>query len=289
MDWNSMKIFLAIAENGNLMTASKVLDLSHSTVFRRLNDFEEKVGGRLFDRIDGKYELTQLGDELLKLAKPVSLSFEEIERHIIGKDLKPHGTVRITAPTSFAYYFLPKYLKAFSKIYPDIQVELLVSDQEVNMSNRQADIAIRVTSSPPEHLVGRMIKEIQWSVFGSKKYLSKNGRPKSLKDLSKHSLIGASSNAINIPPLSWMEKKHKDNITFRSDDLVTMSHLAGSDLGLAILPDDLKHSKIERLFAYRHDKANKLWILTHPDIRKVERIKIVMKFLSEAFSKEVIS
>ncbi|OUR95691.1 hypothetical protein A9Q84_14415 [Halobacteriovorax marinus] len=289
MDWNSMKIFLAIAENGNLMSASKTLELSHSTVFRRLNDFEEKVGGRLFERIEGKYELTELGDELQKLAKPVALSFDDIERHIIGKDMKPHGTVRITAPTSFAYNYLPKYLKSFHKLYPDIQIELLVSDQEVNMTNRKADMAIRVSSSPSEHLVGRMVKEITWSVYASKKYLTKNGRPKDLKDLSEHKLIGASTNLKNIPTFTWMDKKHEDNIIVRSDDLVTMSHLAGADLGLAILPDDLKHAKIERLFSFKPSKGNKLWILTHPDLRKVERIKIAMKFFAEALSGETIS
>jgi len=287
MDWNSMKIFLAIAESESLMAASKILSLSHSTVFRRLNSFEDKIGGRLFERIDGKYELTELGDELLTLSKPVSISFDDIERHIIGKDMKPHGCVKMTAPTSFAYYYLPKHMNTFNKLYPEIQIELLTSNQEVNMTTRQADIAIRVTASPPEHLVGRKVKEIQWSVYGSKHYLRKNGQPKALHDLSEHHLIGASNNLKNLAAFSWMDKNHQDKIITRSDDLVTMSHLAGADLGLAILPDDLKHSHIERLFTFKPAKTNKLWILTHPDLRKVERIKIVMKFFSEALSNEV--
>lgn len=288
MDWNSMKTFLAIAESGNLLSASKILCLSHSTVFRRLNDFEEKIGGRLFERIEGKYELTELGDDLLKLAKPVAISFDDIERYIIGKDMMPNGTVKITTPTSFAYNFLPKYINDFHQLYPHISIELLVSDQEINMTNRQADIAIRVSSSPPEHLVGRKVKEIKWSVYASKKYLRKNGRPKELKDLSNHHFIGASNNLKNLPSFSWLDKKHINNIKLRSDNLVTMSHLAGEGLGIAILPDDLKHSKIERLFDFKHSQINKLWILTHPDLRKVERIKIVMNYFAEALSRESI-
>jgi DNA-binding transcriptional LysR family regulator len=288
MDWNSMKIFLAIADSGNLTNASKTLSLSHSTVFRRLNTFEDNIGGRLFDRNDGKYELTELGEEFLKLANPIAHSFDDIERYLIGKDMKPHGTVRITAPTSFAYNYFPKYLKDFNKLYPDIKVELLVSDQEMNMTTRIADIAIRVTSSPPESLVGRTVQEIQWAIYGSKKYISKNGRPKDLRDLSTHLLIGPSNSLKALSPFSWMEKKYNKNIVLRSDDLVTMSHLAGNDLGLAILPDDLKHSKIERIFTFKTATPNKLWILTHPDLRRVERIKIAMSFFSEVLSTEII-
>jgi DNA-binding transcriptional LysR family regulator len=284
MDWNSMKIFLAIAEHGNLMAASKGLNLSHSTVFRRLNDLEENAGSYLFDRTEGKYELTELGEELIQLAKPVANTFDDIERHIIGKDMNPQGTVKITTPTGFAYSHLPSYLEQFNQLHPDIKLEVLVSDQEVNMRNRHADIALRVTSAPPEFFVGRQIKEIKWAVYASKKYLNKYGKPDELKDLSPHLFIGAAGLLKNMEAFTWLDKKHEVNIVCRSDDLVTMSHMAETGMGLVILPDDLKTSKIERLFTFKPAKPNKLWILTHPDLRKVERIKIVMKFLTTAFS-----
>jgi DNA-binding transcriptional LysR family regulator len=282
MDWNSMKIFLAIAETENLVDASKKLALSHSTVFRRLNDFEEQIEGRLFDRRDGHYELTELGEEFLTLASPILSSVEGIERHLIGRDKRPSGVVKITVPTSFAYNYFPKIIKGFNKVYPEIQIELLVSDQEVNMSNRHADIAIRVSSTPPETLVGRMVKEISWGIYASKSYIKQKGHLKKAEELSGHSIIGGSNNLKRLAAFQFLDKNYSENIVCRSDDLVTMSHLAGEGIGLAILPRDLKNNKINHICDFNENKPNKLWVLTHPDLRKVERIKIVMKFLSES-------
>lgn len=284
MDWNSMKIFLAIAEHNNLMAASKALKMSHSTVFRRLQSLEENVGSLLFERENGIYQLTELGEELIRLGKSVANSFDDIERHIIGRDMSPRGTVKITSPTSFAYNQLPGFLEKFKQLHPAIKLEILVSDQEINMRNRNADIALRVTSAPPEFLVGRQIKENKWAVYASQKYLKKHARPTELTDLATHKFIGAAGHLSSREAFKWMDKKHSDAIWIRSDDLVAMSHMAGASLGLAILPDDLQTPSIERLFTFKPATANTLWILTHPDLRKVARIKIVMNFLTQAFA-----
>lgn len=102
MDWNALKIFIAIAHSGSLVGAVAVLGMSHSTVYRRLNDFEEQVG-RLFERLNGSYELTELGEEMLLHVQRISDSIDDIERHIAGKDTQPKGIVRITAPKGFSY------------------------------------------------------------------------------------------------------------------------------------------------------------------------------------------
>lgn len=285
MDWNSMKVFLAVAEHSNLIAASKALKMSHSTVFRRLQSLEEKVGSHLFERENGIYQLTELGEQLSQLGQSAANSFDDIERHIIGRDKSPQGSVKITSPTSFAYTHLPFLLEEFKHLHPQIKLEILVSDQEINMRNRNADIALRVTAAPPEYLVGRQIQENKWAVYASNKYLAEKGRPLVLADLSEHEFIGAAGHLANREAFTWLQKKHADNVVFRSDDLVTMSHMAGAGLGLALLPDDLKTSRIERLFTLKAAPANKLWVLTHPDLRKVERIKIVMKFLSQSFAK----
>ena len=109
MDWNALKMFLAIAENGTLTGAAKVLEVNHSTVFRRLNTFEDEIGGRLFERLNHGYELTAMGEELLLKAKKIAASFDDMERHIIGKDIQPKGTVKITAPNNIAYRYLSRY------------------------------------------------------------------------------------------------------------------------------------------------------------------------------------
>jgi len=180
---------------------------------------------------------------------------------------------------------LPGPLSELNTLYPEIQIELLVSNLEKNMSNRHADIALRVTSQPPDHLVGREVCRIKWGVYGHADYLAKHGRPKNISELNQHCLIGGAGALRNHTVLSWLDKKHSTCIGPRSDDLVAMSHLANSAQGLALLPDDLALAGIERLFSFTPAKENQLWILTHPDLRKVERIKIVMQFLNKALAK----
>jgi len=283
LDWNALKIFIAVAHSNSLVGAAESLGMSHSTVYRRLNEFEEQVG-RLFERLNGRYELTEIGEEMLGHAQRISHSFADIEREIAGKDTRPKGTVRITAPSSFSYNELPKHLVELSKLHPDIQTELLVTNSELNMSNRLADIAIRVTPSPPEHLVGREIRRIKWGVYAAPEYLLQRGCPENLEGLQYHKIIGASGALNNHPAFQWLDKHHARNVISRCDDLVAMSYLSQSGLGLALLPDDLMLSGIERLFTFEQVKTNQLWVLTHPDLRKVERIKIIMRFLATALS-----
>ena len=286
MNWNSLKIFLAIANNGSLSAAAKALEINHSTAFRRMNAFEKEIGGRLFERLSHGYELTPMGEELLVFAQKISNSFDDMERHIVGKDIQPKGVVKITAPNNITYRYLPRYLAEFHRLYPEIQIALLASNLEFNMSNRQADIAIRATPSPPEHLVGRRLNTIEWSVYGSEAYEHESGLPKNLEELQNHRLIGATGGMLNLPGFTWLEKNHLQQIHVRCDDLVTMSYFAESGQGLAFLPNDQQRPEIKKLFTFKPGETSNLWVLTHPDLRHVERIKLVMQHLTKSFSEE---
>lgn len=286
MDWNSLKVFLAITRRGSLSGAASDLGVNHSTIFRRLNGFEADVGGQLFERINNRYELTTLGHELLELAQNIESAFDGIDRHIIGKDVQPKGIVKITAPNNIAYHYLPRYISEFNILYPDIHIELLVSNQEFNMSNRQADIAVRATPSPPEHLIGRQVSTLNWSIYSSKRYKDKFGLPNDINELAGHSLIGATGVMCRLPAFIWLEKHFAHQIMTRCDDLTAMSYFVESGQGLAFLPDDQLRPEIIKLFSIKDSKPSDLWLLTHPDLRNVERIKLVMQYLTKAFSQE---
>lgn len=286
MNWNLLKVFLAIARRGSLSGAANDLAVNHSTIFRRLNAFEDNIGGKLFERINNSYELTVLGHEMLELAEQIENSFDGIERHIVGKDFQPKGIVKITAPSNIAYRYLPRYISDFNLKYPEIRIELLVSNQEVNMSNRQADIAVRATSSPPEHLVGRQVATLDWSVFASKKHEDKFGLPSDIEGLINHSLIGAAGALSRLPVFIWLNKHFASQVITRCDDLTAMSYFVESGQGLAFLPDDQFRPELIRLFGVQESKPSNLWLLTHPDLRNVQRVKLVMQHLTEAFSHE---
>ena len=286
MDWNSLKVFLAVVRSGTLSGAASDLEVNHSTVFRRLNAFEDKVGGQLFERKNNRYELTTLGHELHELAQNIDNSFDSISRHIVGKDIQPKGIVKITAPNNIAYRYLPRYITTFNLQYPDIQIELLVSNQEFNMSNRQADIAVRSTSSPPEHLIGRQVCTLNWSVFASQAYKDKFGLPNNIDELEKHVLIGATGGMRRLPAFIWQDKHFANQVITRCDDLTAMSYFVESGQGMAFLPDDQSRPELIKLFAIQDSQPSNIWLLTHHDLRNVERIKLVMQYLTKAFSQE---
>jgi len=286
MDWNAVKIFLAIVETGTLADAARNLGINHSTVFRRLNSFEAEVGGRLFERLNQGYQLTAMGEELLVEANKIAASFDNMERHIVGKDIQPRGIVKITAPNNIAYRYLPRYITVFNQAYPEICIQILVSNQEFNMTNRQADIAVRATSTPPEHLVGRKIRSIEWGVYGSKDYVERAGQPENIESLHQHSLIGASGSMQHLPAFIWQEKNLLEQIRVRCDDLVAMSSFVETGQGLGFLPDDQQRPGIKKLFTFEPGKTSDLWLLTHPDLRHVERIKLAMKHLAKSFAEE---
>lgn len=286
MDWNSLKVFLSIVRHRTLSGAASDLDVNHTTVFRRLNAFEIEIGGQLFERINNRYELTALGHELLALAKSIENSFDSINRHLIGKDFQPKGIVKITAPNNIAYRYLPRYITEFNLLYPEIHIELLVSNQEFNMSNRQADIAVRATSSPPEHLIGKKVSTLNWSLFGGEIYRDRFDFPKNINELKGHPLIGAAGVMRNLSAFTWLDKHFSDQVITRCDDLSAMSYFVESGQGLALLPNDQIRPEITRLFAAKETKPSNLWLLTHPDLRNVERIKLIMQHLTTAFSQE---
>ncbi|WP_036186359.1 LysR family transcriptional regulator [Marinimicrobium agarilyticum] len=287
MDWNALKVFLAVEHTGSLAGAARELGVNHSTVFRRLNAFEDSLGVRLFERLPTGYQLTPLGEEMLELARSIESGFGDLDRRIAGRDVQPRGRVRITAPNNIAYRYLPRYLADFRTRYPDIRIELLVSNLELNMTNRQADIAVRATSSPPpEHLVGRLVKKLDWGVYASPAYLRRWGTPRDLEVLRAHQSIGATGGMRSLPAFVWQESHLAETIVARADDLVAMAGLAESGQGLALLPSDQAREGLESVLPFHPGKTSNLWLLTHPDLRNVERIRLVMQHLATEFESD---
>ncbi len=283
MDWNAIKVFLAICETGSLVRAAKHVGLSHPTVFRHMSSLEDQIGTRLFDRIKGRYVLTEAGADMREIARNIVQSFEEIDRRIAGRDENVKGTVRLTAPRSFSDTVLPRYLADFSEAHPDITVELLVSNQELNMSDRSADLALRVAHNPPDHLWGRRILTINWAIYASPAYL-KEGLPLAgINDLSQHHVVAPAGRLLQHPAFKTILTENQPLTSVRCDDLTTLASLAADGHGVALLPDDLQRPDLTRCFTYLAAAPNSLWLLAHPDLRSIQRISLMMGFLANAF------
>ncbi|MBL1278034.1 MAG: LysR family transcriptional regulator [Ectothiorhodospiraceae bacterium] len=298
MDWNDLPFFITIANHGTLAGAARELGVNHSTVFRRINTFEKKLGVRVFERLPEGYVLTEAGEEILAHARQAHESIHTLERTAAGRDFQPTGHISITAPQNIATAYLAPCIAAFRHHCPGIQIEVDASDKAYDLSRRDADMALRASSQPPEYLIGRKVVDLNWYLCASQPYLDEmgglDGSGRSIgkvmeketdhltEYLNEHRLIGAAGDLRRIPPFVWLHKQVPTaNMVSLSDSLDTIAAMACTGLGIAFLPSDLHRPSLKRLHKVENVDTAQLWILTHPDLRNVVRIKTFSQFLLE--------
>ncbi len=277
MNWNDLKVFLSIANAGTLAGAAGALNNNHSTVFRRLNALEAALDTRLFERLPSGYALTPAGERMLEHARNAELAVTAIERDVAGRDLAPSGLVRLTTAPNLARTLVPEALKLLRESHPGINVEISVGDSDYDLSRREADLALRATTRPPEHLIGRKLADLVWWFCGSSK-----GRRgiNNLAALKGQPLIGADDTLRRLDVFQWQETHYRPQIVARSNDLSTMAALARAGVGIALLPSDQQETGLRRLFTVPEVRGE-LWLLTHPDLRRVQRIRAVWEALAQ--------
>ena len=286
-DWDDLRFFLAVVETGSLAGAARELLVNHSTVFRRINALEEKLQVRLFDRLPEGYRLTPEGEAIIGEARRVAEAVHEIDRRIAGKDLQLSGPIRVTTPLELALKYLPELLGEFADRYPDIQIELAVSDSDYDLARREADLALRATPAPPDHLIGRKICDLPWFAVASEAYLATAGTPADAEALARHQLIGADPAFSRLRIFEWQSRNFPASaIRYRSNNLATMAALAMAGLGIAFLPVDQDEPGLRRLFPVCAEATSALWLLTHPDLRQTARVRALMTFLFEALKRD---
>jgi len=284
LDWSLLVDFLAIARAGTLSGAAISLGVNHSTVYRRLNQLEAQLGGRLFERLAQGYVLTEAGRRLLIHAEQAEVQLHAAERVLRGTDQALRGEVRLTAPENLVYEFLPGYLEVFHRTYPEIRLTLNVSNTELDLNRREADLALRATPRPPEHLVGRKIVELGWSLFAAESLLRELGRPEGIGDLASWPWIAPEAALDHLSISQWIRRNiPPERVIFRASTLIAMSRLAEAGLGVTLLPDDQIKPQLARLQAFEQAGTFGLWLLTHPDLRHTGRIKALSDLLTEQF------
>jgi len=278
MDWDDIRYFLAVARKGSIRGGSALLDVNHSTVSRRINSFEQKLDVRLFDRLPTGYTLTPAGEDMLSSAVRIEEEVNTLDRKVLGRDVELTGQIRITMPAPIVNLITPG-LVAFTQTYPSIELETLVSYEEFNLSKREADIALRITDNPPDHLVGRKILKYAKSVYGSKSYLKDY---MATKDTGLLNWIGWNSATDD----KWIQKSDFPNIEIYHQLSDVMSQLAAikAGMGIAILPCFLGDVELDlqRVPPAKAIPAWDIWLLTHKDLRGTARIKTFMSFMTEA-------
>ena len=282
-DWDDLRLFLAVARAGSLSGAARELGVNHSTVFRRMNGFEERLGVRLFERLPSGYVLTPAGEETREAALRIEDEVATLGRKVSGQDLRLSGTIRITTIDMLALGLLPRHLAAFRAAYPGIELEVHLTNAALDLGRREADVALRVGNEPPEALIGRRVGRLAFAVYGSSEYCA--SRPD--VPLKRHEWIGLESE--HAPLARRFAKFLPDMKTiFRANSIAASIAAAQAGIGLAVLPCGLADPDpgLRRVADLPDDFALDLWLLTHEDLRRTARIRAFMDFLAEAIASE---
>ncbi len=280
--WDDLRIVLAIAETGSLSGAGRSLGLSHATVFRRLRDIEERLGAKLFDRVREGYAPTLAGEDITRSAQRIAAEVMGSERRIAGQDLRPAGTVRVTTTDSLLFGPISPVLAGFRAAYPEIALEVAMSNQIFNLSKREADVAIRPSAAPPESLTGRKLARIDQAIYGRRDLVTENG---ATLDIRSTDWVGPDEGMAYRPLERWMEANDLNaRCRTRVDSVLGMFVAAQNGCGLAVLPCYLgdREQSLRRVGQALPDLATDLWLLTHPDLRRVARIRLLLDFTAQA-------
>lgn len=279
--WDDLRLLLAIARAGSLSGAARALQVNHSTVFRRLQAAEAALGVRVFERAAEGYRPTIEGEEIVRHAERMDAEVLALERTVAGKDFRLAGSVRLTAPPHLARDYVAPLLPAFRAHQPDIVVDLLVGDREFDLARREADLALRATMAPPPYLVGRRVVDLSWWMFCASDW--SGPLPTQAEQLGAFPLIGPEASFLRLPVFAWLQAQFGDAaMVARASDLDTMAAMARAGLGIAALPIDQRQPGLRPLFALDAQFSAGLWLLTHPDLRHVQRLRVFADFLADA-------
>jgi DNA-binding transcriptional LysR family regulator len=283
VNWDDLKVFLALSRKGSARGAAQELGVSNSTVTRRLDDMEHKLRAHLFDRTPDGYRLSAAGEQILPTAEHVEELVLAAERRITGGDQELEGSIRLTMPPVGRMGFLVQRLARFAEQYPGIDLELMSSFDALDLSRREADIAIRVMPakvSPPEYLIGRHLATITASTYVHRDLLNPD-RP---DDVSHLNWIGKASMG---QKEDWLERTDYPGQPIRHSimDVSLVTEALRAHMGMAFMPCFAAYGDpdIVRVPGATIVHQSDMWVLTHKDLRLSARLRVLREIIAEEF------
>ena len=285
MDWDDLKVFLALSRKGSARGAAQDLGVSNSTITRRLDDMEHKLQAHLFDRTPDGYRMTAAGEQVLPTAEHVEELVMGVERKITGGDRELQGSIRLTLPPAGRLGFLIKRLASFVEQYPGIDLELTSSFDNADLSRREADIALRVMPAkqqPPEYLIGRHLAVLTASTYVHRDLLN----PDSPGDVSHLTWIGKR-------PIDqkeeWLAQTDypPQPVRHAIADYTLLADALRYKMGMGYLPCFMANATpdLVRVPGATIVHQSDMWVLTHKDLRLSARMRVLREVIAEEFDK----
>jgi len=288
LDWDDLRVALAVADAGSLAGAARALNVNHTTALRRLDALEARLHTRLFERQRGGYVPTEAGELLAREAREIAPRVHDIERRLLGRDLRLTGTVRVTTAFVTMAYLLPRPLADFANSHPGIEVEVAESGALLDLSRRQADVALRISNQVPEHWVGRGLGTVHYKVYAKRGAAGLPQRRTPLAALlEKAPWIAFERETAANRYARWMQQHiAPERVRLRVDIFNSIVSMLRTGLGVGMLPTFVEASEPELIpiSAPIDELSTPLWVLTHPDLRRTARIQAFMQQVGDALA-----
>lgn len=284
LDWDGVHYFLEVVRAGSVSGAAQCLGVNQTTVSRRITALEVHLGKSLFVRAGKRWLITSVGEHLIAAAESMAEDANTIERHVMADSQELSGLLRVTVADVCTQHLAMPALKAFTQQYPDVDLEIIATRDELNLAAREADVALRTTDEPPSNLVGKRIGRLAYAVYGTREILERVQNDPTGGDVPCITWIGDGSTR---PP--WIEKSFPDtHRVYRTSELNLMLQMVNQGMGMAQMPcvfcepDPLLH----RIPARYIERGWGLWVLSHVDLRTTARVRIFRDFLVAELEKQ---
>ena len=287
LEWADMPYLLSVCEAGSLAGAARMLGVNHSTDFRRIEAVELRLGVRLFERLARGYIMTPAGERFYERAIVLCQGMDEIERELCGQDLRLEGPLTVTTTDSLLHCLAPIFAQ-FQQAHPDVELRLLSDVQALDLIQRDADIALRPTNTPPEHWIGRELASLSFATYAHHDYWQtiQNKEPETYQWI----MLG---DDLNQSPMSQITTRHK-HVQAKCTVLITMMSvfdMVNSGFGIAAMPCYLgdSHTGLVRVHEPDNSANWHLWLLAHPDVRRSARVNAFYDFATKQITEAVLA
>lgn len=287
MNWDDVRIFLAVARNGQILGAARSLGLNHATVARRLTALEEALGARLCTRKTNGSELSGEGERFLVHAERMESAMLAASQ-AAGADSLIDGTVRVGAPDGFGVAFLAPRLGELSERHKGLRIELVPVPRAFSLSRREADIAVTLERPREGRLVARKLTDYRLGLYAAQSYLGAHGTPQALDDLSAHRLVGYVDDLLYTASLNYTDefmKGWRSSLAVSSAMGQTEAVRAGAGIGILHAFMASRDAGLVPVLT-EHRLTRSYWTVVHEDLRSIRRVALVADFLAEIVARD---
>ncbi|VAW80502.1 Transcriptional regulator, LysR family [hydrothermal vent metagenome] len=284
LDWDDIRHFLEVVRCGSAIQAAIRLGINHTTVYRRISALEDRLGKNLFERAKNGWVITPVGERIVAFAESMAEDANNIERQILADSHELRGLLRVTAADHCVDRLVMPAIRKFIQRYPEVDLEMVATADELDLAAREADVALRGTDQPPPNLVGKRIARIGFAVYGTQALMEQATVDPDAEDLPCITWVGDGHTR---PP--WIEKSFPNaRRIYRTTSIPVMLAMAREGIGVARLACVLGDTdrKLHRVQARYVEPGPALWILSHVDLRTTARVRIFRDFLVEALEKQ---